>query len=64
MTTDLSVLSEYQAAGFELLDVFPVNRYEELGFVLEYDCLMARSGTRISPRLLPQGHQAAEATGW
>ena len=43
MTTGLSVINEYQKAGFDLLDCVPVNRYDKLGFVLEYDCLMARA---------------------
>jgi hypothetical protein len=35
-------LTHYESAGFELMDVFVVNRTRS-GAVLEYDCLMARA---------------------
>jgi hypothetical protein len=36
-------LARYERLGFELMDLFVVNRTPD-GRVLEYDCVMARAG--------------------
>jgi FkbM family methyltransferase len=37
-------LAVYEAAGFEVSGMYPVNREERSGRVLEFDCLMVRAG--------------------
>lgn len=59
MTTDVSILQEYGQLGFELLDLFPVTRHKNLGFILEYDCIMSRAETS----LVPSNGQSLSANG-
>jgi len=42
MPSYLDALKYYESLGFQLVDLFPVNRMPE-GAVVEYDCLMVRS---------------------
>lgn len=44
-------LAAYEAAGFEITGLYPVSRDVRTGRVLEFDCVMVRSGER---RVLPR----------